>query len=366
MKKIKFLQKKEKVKEEKKPAVKVTEKGVVLDPVRRFAARAFDYILLVLIVTWCMALSGMYMGSFLAGLLPLILALVVMFALEPLLLWRLGTTPGKALLGLYVTKKGNVRLTYMEGISRMDTLYTQGIGWGFPVWSQIRMWHCFRKGLKSKEQRWDSPAPIRQRPGKRTKWWALFIAGCVVMTVADTVVMRCSELPGNRGDLTVAEFSENFNRQTNVWGIAFWQVLDENGQWQYRENSVSASGGAPTVSELPMEYTVEDGRITAIRITNRSEGAEKPLRFPNNHMVVLVSSYVWAQKDAPLLGNARMSLLSEMLRNGLGDHAYQQAGVSITVDTETEGFDVVDGKLQPQEGAEKYEASYTITLQLAD
>ena len=43
-----------------------------------------------------------------------------------------------------------------------------------------------------------------------------------------------------------------------------------------------------------------------------------------------------------------------------------EAGVDIVIDTETEGFDIVDGKLQPQEGAKTHSASYTITLSLAE
>lgn len=351
----------------KKPPVAVTADGVVLAPMRRFAARTFDYILYLEILTWAMALSGVYLGTLIATLVPLVLAAVVMFCLEPLMLWKLGTTPGKALLGLSVTRKGGEKLRYSDGIARIDGVMNQGLGWMIPIWSQIRMWKSFRRGEAGKPQPWDTIAPVRQR-GQLSRWAALFVTVCLALGLLDSAIMLYAELPGNKGDLTVEEFAENFTRQTSIWNMTFSQILDENGLWQDRENGyISSSAAAVLKDEIPFQYTVEDGKLTAITIAAEQTGREEPyLKLPGNQIVVAVSSFVWAQKGAPLWSDERMDLLQEILDLGLGNYSLEQAGVTISCKTETEGFDIVDGALKPQEGAAAYRAAFTFTMELND
>lgn len=343
----------------------VTVDGSVLAPGRRFAARAFDYVLYVDLVTWAMALVGMYLGSVSAMLISLILAGMLMFFLEPLMLKLVGTTPGKALLGLYVTNKDGGRLKYMDGISRMDAVMGIGSGWLIPVGSQIRMWKCFRRGQEGKLQPWDKIAPVRQT-GKLSRWAVLFCMACIVLSITNTVILEYAELPGNRGELTVEEFSENFARQTRIWNVTFAQELDENGNWQDRKKDAESAEGQRK-TEIPFRYTEENGKLTAISLTVTREGAEEPyLKMPTNQILVAVSSYVWAQKEAPFWSEERMALLREVLQYGLEGFELEQAGVAVTGHTELEGFLLEEGKLKPVEGAEKYSATFTFTMELLD
>lgn len=342
----------------------VTFDGIVLAPGRRFAARAFDYVLYVELVTWVMALAGMYLGSVAVALISLILAGMIMFLLEPLMLKLVGTTPGKALLGLYVKNRDGSRLKYMDGIARMDAVMGIGSGWLIPVGSQIRMWKCFRRGQEGKMQPWDKLAPVRQT-GKLSRWAVLFCAVCIMLSATNALILEYAELPGNKGDLTMEEFSENFARQTRIWNVAFSQELDENGEWQDRETDGESAAAAR--KQIPFRYTVENGKLTAVSLTVTREGAEEPyLTMPANQIIVAVSSFVWAQKDVPFWSEDRMELLREILRCGLEGFELEQAGVAVVGHTELEGFLLEDGALKPVEGAEKHSTTFTFTMELLD
>lgn len=342
------------------PAVAVTADGSVVAPIRRFLARGFDYVLYMQLLLWAMALSGMYMGSISATLVPMILAAFIMFCLEPLLLSRLGTTPGKALMGLAVEKPKGGRLNYSEGISRMDGVYHRGLGWCVPIWSMVRLWKSWSHADEGKLQPWDKLAPVRQK--RRFPLSAvLFAVGCVLLATVDVVVMQHSELPGNKGDLTVEEFAENFNRQTSAWHISFNQRLNDEGVWENRK------GSDPERQELPFQYTVEDGIVKAVTFSDSRVGREEPyLEMSGSQVLVALTSFVWAQKDAPLWGNERIGFLQDVLRRGVSDYTLEQAGVIVRCETQLQGFTSVDGALQPVEGAERYAAAYTFTMELKD
>ena len=344
----------------------VTSAGVVMDPIRRFAARTFDYVLYLELMVWAQALAGVYMGNGLVLLGSAVLAVLVMFCLEPLLLCLLGTTPGKALLGLTVKEKDGRKITYGRGILRMDTLFSQGLGWAIPIWSLVKLWKCWKRGMEDKLQPWDKTVTVRQKEGSAIRRIVAFVLACVLLLAVDTVVMRFAELPGNRGDLTVGEFAENFTRQTSIWGVAFTQVMDEQGQWKYRDYDVENNLTADIRPELPFAYTVDtQGRLTAVTLTASKEGRDEPLlKLPVNQIIVAVSSYVWAQKDAPLWGGERMEFLQEIVSRGMGDYTLEQAGVSVSCKTELEGFRLENGKLVAEENAAAYRAAYTFTMEL--
>lgn len=81
-------------------------------PWRRFWARELDMMLYGLLV------SRLLRGFLLRESLTALLTLVAMLLLEPLLLYLLGTTPGKAIFGIRVTNTEEGRLSYTRGLER--------------------------------------------------------------------------------------------------------------------------------------------------------------------------------------------------------------------------------------------------------
>ena len=68
--------------------------------------------------------------------------------------------------------------------------------------------------------------PFRARYGV-----GLVLATLLVLTAGEAA-NSWSQTPPNRGDVTVAEFAENYNRQADYLGFGGRTYLDETGQWQ--------------------------------------------------------------------------------------------------------------------------------------
>ena len=156
--------------------------------------------------------------------------------------------------------------------------------------------------------------------------------------------MNCaSQLPPNRGELTVAEFAENFNRQADYVGADLGGYLDETGSWQ----EVPAP---PNVISFDMEqlpgaeqfrYTVEDGRLTAVILSGEVENTAEWYHLPTERMAVALMAFAWAREDASFWTGPRKDQLAALdaldWEDGL---SLRQGDLAITLETENKGFAV--------------------------
>lgn len=128
---------------------------------RRVLARCLDLTCYQLpYALWMLLLAGvgwwtMYDMFRLTGSLWIGLSVVI---LEPLLLVKWGTTPGKRVMGLrlqYRYTRGSGTPTYLEAMGRAAQMFLRGCGLGLPVvhlFCQVQFWlRCRRK----EEQPWD-------------------------------------------------------------------------------------------------------------------------------------------------------------------------------------------------------------------
>jgi len=69
----------------------------------------------------------------------------------------------------------------------------------------------------------------------------------VVMVFLVFLCVVSAYLPPNTGDLTVAEFSENFNHYCDFFGYDGYRRLDEQGNWQEHNELVYWNINVPTV-----------------------------------------------------------------------------------------------------------------------
>jgi len=60
----------------------------------------------------------------------------------------------------------------------------------------------------------------------------LYLGSCAALFAVNTTIVFAQKLPPNRGNLTVAEFAENYNYYSNYYGIEFGnEYLDDNCEW---------------------------------------------------------------------------------------------------------------------------------------
>ena len=179
---------------------------------RRLLARLFDEWGLIFLLLAVIALTG-HNPSLASGLAIRFAVEVIWLFLEPLLLCLFGATPGKALLGLRITGRGGEKLTYSQGFTRHLLLLWHGEGAFIPIWSWIQMFRTASRCWNDEPQPWDEGTAYEAAPFRPLRHAAGFVLVSVLVLACAEAANSCSQLPPNRGDLTVAEFAENYNRQ---------------------------------------------------------------------------------------------------------------------------------------------------------
>ena len=255
----------------------------------------FDVLWLVLTRDRSIVLVDGALGWFLALIL-----LAFTLAVEPLWLHFWGWTPGKWVFGLKLRDGGGNKLGLSQAWARSWELAWAGYGLNIPFYSWWRFWKNRRDALEGWNGSWNGDVGCRYtKEERRFSGW--MFAGVSALCVAALFLgLRYTELPVNRGDLTVAEFARNYNHYIRLLmdGIDedFCPRMEETGLWVERE---SGGGGYTTVTSsetfngVPVrgetvwnqpEFTVENGRVTAVtlrwvsdRTYNFSDGTRETL-----------------------------------------------------------------------------------------
>lgn len=335
---------------------------------RRLFARLFDEFLTSMLLITALALTGHNPALVNNTLFGLAVQLVILFV-EPLLLHFFGATPGKALLGLRLEGPGGEKLSYAEGFTRHLMLLWYGLGLWIPIWSLVRLYQSAKRCMEDESQPWDVDVAYTAKPFRPRHAAALILAAALLAGGAEAV-NTASQFPPNRGDLTVAEFAENFNRQADYLDINFsGQRLDETGAWEdlpyNRTVYISVSSDWGTGKNVPFAYTVEDGRLTKLTLSAEARNTENWLSLPRGEMAAAVSAFVWARKDTPFWTEERKALL-EALDAG-EEFALRQGDTVISLEIEREGFlDTSMGLMIPEEGRGENFCRFNFTISLEE
>lgn len=212
-------------------------------------------------------------------------AVVLLAFVEPLFLRLWGTTPGKALLGMRLTGPDGKNVPYTEGLARYFLMMWYGRGFEIPVWSLIQGYRSVRRCWNDEPQPWDVEVAYIAKPFRARYGVGLVLATLLVLTAGEAA-NSWSQTPPNRGDVTVAEFAENYNRQADYLGFGGRTYLDETGQWQEEPGNPNAVtvgdfGIEPWPEARELHFTLEDGHITAITLTGTIENVEEGVDTPN-------------------------------------------------------------------------------------
>lgn len=207
----------------------------VWSPGRRFFARMLD--LLLYTALWGSFLellsgSSAIQNSTGSGLLNTVMSLLIMVLLEPLLLHLWGATPGKWIMGLSVTDSDGVRLSYSAGFSRTLSVLWYGMGGYIPIYRLIRLWKSYKACDEGSGLPWEVETSLSLRTQKRWRAPVLACAYIIVVLGAMVLTITAAQLPRHRGDITAAEFCDNFNRLAAYHDFHFGGTLDETGKWR--------------------------------------------------------------------------------------------------------------------------------------
>ena len=285
-------------------------------PWRRFFARMLDvYIMTVpmhLLLTLAFRANVSDFGGFLDWILGLA-AWVLLIPVEAFLLSRLGTTPGKWLMGLRLEHISGRLLPFGEAAERTCSVLLRGEGLTIPFYGLWRNWKSYQAVMDGDGAEWDSDTVIIAQD---FRWWrpAAYCAAYALIAGVLVVSALVPAMPVHRGaELTVEEFVENYNALARFHDVNSAYTLQSDGTF-LRTSSYNVIVVGDDEEPAPLQFTVEDGYLKEIACrSSLSTFAYVTMgdAFTQNTFVLSAMAFAWS--DAGLLAASDSgSLLEDM------------------------------------------------------
>lgn len=320
-------------------------------PWRRFFARVLDES--VYGTLWyCFLLLAFQIRANDAGigwaLVTFIVTILLTLVLEPLQLSLFGTTLGKWILGLRVLDNYDGKLSFSYAYERTKEVLFYGQGFKIPIYTWLRMWKSFSKCTDGEDLEWEYGSRLILKDEKKYRIAAYIVANALLIglvVLADVLV----EIPVNRGELTIAEFCENYRYMEKVLKIDSSYTLDDNGVWQ---DEAAESGTVvlnPFNIDGPPEFIFEtdaDGNIQKVSFVVEVEYPEgTPYKEKTTitsytmEMLLAALAYVGAQEDFSHFSTARVDMAEQIAAHEFEDFDFTEAGIRVACDVESTGYD---------------------------
>lgn len=213
-----------------------------------------------------------------------------------------------------MTSPDGRRLTYAEGRERTAYLFWYGIRLNLPFFRLYRLYVSYTDEQQEKELPWEdrSEQTIRDHAG----WRFAAAAALAVLLIAGGVLRVLLPYgPTHRGELTIAQFAENYNTILRQFGD-YDVELDETGRWQ-EESEFSMDGGTVSVAfgeRYPqLEYQTENGVLTGIVYHAEGGEADSWISIPSGDvMQYALFAFAGAEKGHILLDKPLQEAASEL------------------------------------------------------
>ncbi len=334
-----------------KPTVPESDKiEPVRCPWRRFFARSFDRALIICLVNCFLALVFRVNVTNIPLIVDWVLGLAcwgVSVLVNSLFLSKFGTTPGKWIFGIRLEHSYGRRLTFGEAASRESQVFTKGDGLTIPIYSSYRNYKSYKAAKNGEELPWDEDVVITVNDNK---WWRGFAyAGIFLLVVVITLAAEVYPArPRHRGpELTVEEFSENYNQMLRVNGFDGLKLkpdgtfVDPNGD-----------GMCQSVNDNPINinYTVSDGVVTKVSLAKRTTMQYYSLYNEEWRNAVLASTMAYSYANTSALnavianGNLLDRIIEEILNENKSVCEFDLFGVRMCYsETKTEDVELKSG-----------------------
>ncbi len=339
-------------------------------PIRRLFARIFDLALYE--TAWLMILP-LLLGRSLSSssgaawsMFGSLAAMLTMLLLEPLLLKLFGTTAGKWVLGLSVSAEDGGRLTYSDALYRTWQAMWGGWGCGLPVYMFFPLYRSYYDCIEGKTLPWEYESLLTLKDEKNWRI-AAYTGGIAAMLAAVVMSVSVSLAPPNTGDLTVAQFAENFNHYADYYETEEGFRLDENGRWTVQ---VTPTGDTIAMGERwqreDLIYTESfSGKVQAVRFTQEwVDDTERWIPTFQNMMNVSVFAFVQAQDPTPLTSDEVQEITQSIARAPFESFDFTAHGVRITFTLTHSGYLVAEasGLMTPDPNAKNHYCKMEFTM----
>lgn len=333
-----------------------------IHPWRRFIARTIDYALfgtvldtILFVILRIRPLPGDFMQALIA-----VVTTALFIPVEALMLHHFGTTPGKFTMGIRVEWIGGGNLPLWAAMDRSKQVCIRGEGCSIPL---ITIWcnfacYCRLTGRAIRRfQRYNDIDPPAEMPwdeqseliytdweGKRIAVLSAVLVLWLLMTSLNIMDMV---KPKYRGDLTIAEFAENYNFYYAFWDqdvVTRSERLQSDGKW-YTESDQHITiyiDGQPEVPEQTFFYNTNNGNITGIHYENRWTDIFMLNPVPDRCLIAAIT-VLMSQNGS---GFAELQEFGEQLDDldFTKDGSYTYEGIELNWNVESENCIAVESK----------------------
>ena len=336
-------------------------------PWRRFFARSLD--LAIYSMIWDLILILWVRISFNSfntwgTIFSSLAGLVSMLVLEPVLLSLFGTTAGKWILGFRVMHYEERRLTWAEARSRTFGVWLWGMGLGVvPIFNLVRCWKSYKACVDGDTLPWESDSVLDLKDEK--KWRiAVWIGVRAAMFGIAFLALNAAGQSKYRGDITVSQFCENYNRLASYYDMESDRSLDGEGNWT--QDPVEEGAFVlevlvgPENADIPeFVFTEEEGIMTGMSFTVSQENSNTWASGCQEEMMLSVLSFAGAKRKGNLFNGETDKIVTFIAEHPLEDFCFTANGVIVTCEVEYSGYmDLGQGVLYPEEGKEQENSFY--------
>lgn len=342
-------------------------------PWRRYFARTLDYALCLTL--WELFLSLVLRVNILspsAGqtVLSVIMSLGLMCVLEAVFLHFFGTTPGKALFGLRLTRSDGSYFGYLDGLWRTGRAAFFGLGLMIPLLAFVFLILSFQRCRHQIAQPWALyDEAWSDFSGGKLPFWSqrgsvLRIIGYVGCYVAIIVLTMLASLvaatPWHHGSLTAKEFTSNYNHLLTYASApdSPGEKLGADGKWYQTDPNVFVfhTGVEPPT----FRFTEKDGQLTQVSFSIVSAQEAFLYESPSTYAVRTVHALLGQRELLP--GKELSALDQELLETVAGERTWNIDGWDITCQMDFSGYEVYEQYLFPIDG-ETQNLTYVFSIQ---
>lgn len=343
-------------------------------PWRRNFARSLDYALCLLLweLFLCLALRvNIVSPSFGLNILNVAVALGLMCVLEPMFLHFLGTTPGKALFGLKLTRSDGSYFSYLDALWRTFRVSIYGLGLMVPLITVITQSLALQRCRRREPQPWALYDEAWSDPtGGKLPFWSqrgsvlrvIGYLGCqAVMVVLVILGVLVAATPRHQGPLTAQEFADNYNH-LRVYASAPdvpYDTLGADGNWhQSATNAVVLHLDGLETPRL--HFTLEDDRLTQVSFSVSDPEQGTICSSPSSYAIRTLHALLGERELLP--GHTLSTIDRELDALPPGTTTWHIDGWDVTCQINIAGYYTWDQMLFPVEG-QRQELTYFFSIQ---
>lgn len=343
----------------------------VFNPWRRFFARSLDFSIYGIIIS---AIQVLFFHSMIANqstaaiVTDTVLVLALMLFMEPVLLSNFGTTLGKAIFGLRVESHEGKKLSYYDAFYRTYGVIRYGLGFQIPIYStvtHVKSYHICKEGGTLP---WDEYVSYTIKDKKLYRSVVFVGVSGLLFSIALMLIL-VERIPPNRGELTVAEFAENYKYYQEYLEMDLGKYeLNEFGEWVEIEIKLS-DNYIDHVDTLYQEkpifwYELSGDKITGISYHVAIENIDEPILSYENQMLLTYLALVGAQDEVTIFSSSLSEVAKVVSAHSITGFSFEKHGLQMAWDIVYEGY-VDIGNMFYYDRAEKehrYEVSYSVTI----